>query len=341
VKSLLTAGLAASLCILPACTQDSSVPAGVVARVNGIDITEDQLEAEFARAIAGADPLPGPEQTQNLKLQLLSDMIGNQVLLRLASGSDLTATDAEVEVQFIEFRSQYTEERFAELLAEQQATEDDVREDMRESLTIEKLINREITSKISVSQAEIEEFYAANVESFNLPEGFHVSHILVTPAPDLTITNSTGDDAETAEDAAAKAQRLLRDIQGGLDFGAVARQYSEDPTTAPTGGDLGFQSMDTLSGIGAAFANAVMSMRVGETFPQVVATDFGYHLVKLLDQDPGGQKDLSDPQVEAQVRQMIFNQRDQVLRAAFFETIRNQADVQNFFAQRILEQAGS
>ena len=339
MKSLVTIGLAAALAIIPACTQEATVGSDVVARVNGVDVTASQLDAQFAQAVMGADPQPNPEQTQDLKLQLLSDMIGNEVLLQLAAESQLTATDGEVEVQFIEFRSQYTEERFAELLEEQQTTVDDVRQDIRETLTIEKLINKEITSKITVSEAEIQEFYDANVESFDLPEGFRVAHILVTASPDLTITNSTGDDAETPEEAAAKAQRLLRDIQGGLDFAIIAQQYSEDPTTALTGGDLGMQTMDALAGAG--LANAVAQMRVGETFPQVVATDFGYHLLKLIDQDQGGQKDLSDPQVEAQVRQLIFNGRDQILRAAFFETIRNQADVQNFFAQRILEEAGS
>lgn len=340
VKSIIALGMAISLELAVGCAPNDTIPEDVAARVNGVDISMERLDSEFARAVAGADSVPGPEQSQELKLQLLSDMIGNEVLLQLAAESGLTATDAEVDVQFTEFRNQYTEERFQELLDQQGATIDDVRQDMRDSLTIEKLINKEITSKITVSEAEIREFYSANVDSFNLPEGFHVAHILVTPERDLTITNSTGDDAQTSEEAATKAQRLLRDIRGGLDFAVVARQYSEDPTTAPSGGDLGFQSLETLAGVAQPLADAVAQMRVGETYPQVVATQFGYHLLKLIDQDPGGQKDLSDPQVEAQVRQMIFNQRDQILRSAFFETVRNDSDVQNFFARRILEQAG-
>ena len=341
MKRLFTFGLAASLLVLSACAADDAVGPNVVARVNGFDITADELEAEFARAIAGSDPPPGEEQSESIRLQLLSDMIGNRILLQLAAESELTATDAEVDVRYNEFKNQYTEERFSELLAEQRATVEDVREDMRRGLTIEKLINKEITSRITVSQAEIEEFYNANVERFDLAPSFQVAHILVTPAPDATITNRTGDDAVTAEQAAEKAQMLLREIQGGQDFAVVAREYSEDPSTAANGGDLGFQTLDSLAGAGTALADAVSQMRVGETFPRVVATEFGYHIVKLIDQDPGGQKDLTDPQIEAQIRQVIFNQRDQILRAAFFETVRNQSDVQNFFAERILEEAGS
>lgn len=341
MKSLAAPGFAALLLVCTACTENAVAPGNVVARVNGVDITAGDLDAQFARAIAGAEGGPGEEQTLNLKLQLLTDMIGNQILLQLAAEAELTATDAEVDVRFNEFRSQYTEERFSELLSQQKATVEDVRRDMRESLTIEKLINKEITSRISVSQAEIEEFYNANVERFDLPESFRVSHILVTPTVDLTITNSTGDDASTSEEAAEKAQRLFRVIQGGEDFATVARQYSEDPTTATVGGDLGFQPMQALRGVDPAFGDAVAQIRVGETFPRVVATEFGYHVLKLVDRDPGGQKDLTDARIEAQIRQTIFDQRDQTLRAAFFETVRNQAEIRNYFAERILDAAGS
>lgn len=331
-----------TLLVAAACNGTSPTPPNVVARVNGVDITEEQLETEFARAIAGADTLPQEnEQVQELKLQLLSDMINSEILLQLAADQDLTATDAEVDVQFNEFRSQYTDERFQDLLAEQGSTVEDVRDDMRQGLTIEKLINKEITSRISVSQAEIEAFYSANVDSFNVPEGFHVLQIMVTPQRDLTITNSTGDDATTTEEAAEKAQRLLRQIRvDGQDFGVMARQFSEDPNTAMAGGDLGFQSMDSLAGYDPAIGNAIAQMRVGETFPRVVPSQYGYHILKLVDQDPGGQKDLSDPQVEAQARQVIFNLRDQLLRSAYFETVRNQARIENFYARRVLEGVG-
>jgi peptidyl-prolyl cis-trans isomerase SurA len=312
----------------------------VEARVNGVPITTADLDLEFARAIAGATSVPGEEQTRDLELQLLSDMIGNRILLQIAADQQLTATDAEVDLRFSEFRSQYTEERFNELMEAQGSTVEDVRRDMREGLTIDKLINKEITSKISVTQAEIQEFFDANSQSFNLPESYRVSHVLVTPSTELTITNSTGDDAETSEEAAEKAQRLLPEIQGGRDFATVARESSEDPSTANVGGDLGFQPLEALAGVDPALADAVSGIRVGETYPRLVATQFGYHILKLVDRDPGGQKDLSDPRVEAQIRQVIFNRRDQLLRAAFFETIRNQAEVENFLARRILDEAG-
>jgi peptidyl-prolyl cis-trans isomerase SurA len=81
-------------------------------------------------------------------------------------------------------------------------------------------------------------------------------------------------------------------------------------------------------------------MRDGETFPQVLETRFGYHILKLVGKDAGGQKDLSDPRVQENVRQQIFQRKDQVLKNAFSEAARNKATVVNYLAQRILDSGG-
>jgi len=87
-------------------------------------------------------------------------------------------------------------------------------------------------------------------------------------------------------------------------------------------------------------AQAVQKLRPGETFPQVVETRYGFHILKLMEKDPGGQKDLSDPRVQANVRQAIFNRKDQTLKMAFSETARNKSTIVNYLAQRILDNAG-
>jgi hypothetical protein len=62
--------------------------------------------------------------------------------------------------------------------------------------------------------------------------------------------------------------------------------------------------------------------------------------VKLIERDAGGQKDLTDPRVHAQVRQVIFNRKDQTLKTAFSEVVRNKAEVNNYLAERVLGGAG-
>jgi peptidyl-prolyl cis-trans isomerase SurA len=311
----------------------------VAARVNGADITVARLEEEYQANIKGLDPLPDQEEADRLKLELLNDIVTNQIMMQLAAQRELTATNAEVDAKFNEYKAQYSAERFQELLDEQGMTTDGVRGDLRISMTIEKLVNMEITSRISVSDGDIEAFFEQNMASFDFPKAFFISHILITPVEDLDINNLEGDDATTLEEARDKANGLLRQIQGGQDFGAMARRYSEDPSSVPTSGEIGFQPIESIAGVDQALAEAVVQMRVGEIYPNPVETRFGFHLVKLLDMDEGGPKDWSDPRVENDIRQIIFNRRDQLLRGAFYERARNEADVENYYAQRILERA--
>jgi peptidyl-prolyl cis-trans isomerase SurA len=340
MKSLMMAALFACLLITASCGSDSSASDNVVARVNGKDITAPQLDKQVQVQLQGAEQPASTEEMQDLKLQVLNRMINDQILLEQAASSTLSASDAEVDVKFNEFKSQSTEEEFQELLKKQKMSVDDVRSELRKSITIDKLVNKEITSKISVTDAEIKAFYEKNKESFNLPESYHIAHILVTPVADPDLQNAKKDDAKSPDEARQKALRLLKDVQSGRDFATVAKESSEDPSSSPAGGDLNFQPLQAIENIDPRLTQAVQKMRAGETFPQVIETRFGYHIVKLIEKDAGGQKDLSDPRVQANVRQTIFNRKDQVLKNAFSEAARNKATVVNYLAQRILDTGG-
>ena len=331
--------LAATCFVFGACSSDTSVSADVVARVNGKEITAAQLEKLFESRISGAPQPPTPEEAQALRFQLLGQMINDEILLQMAEASGLNATDAEVETKFTDLKSQYTEEQFQEQLKQQKMTPDDIKAEMRKSLTLEKLITKEITSRINVSDAEIRDLYEKNKESFNLPESYHLQHIMVTPFQESQINNAKRDDAKSPAEAQAKIARLLRDIQGGQDFALVARDWSEDVESAPNGGEWGFRALVDLQNIDPKLSQAVQRLRAGESSP-IIESRYGYHILKLLERDSGGQKDLSNPQVQAQIRQVIYNHKDQMLRAAFSEVARTKAQVNNYFAERLLESAG-
>src|SRR5438067_13576414 len=227
MKCLSISALIAALLVLASCGSASKASADVVARVNGKDIRTAQLEKQFQNRLNGAEQPPSAEEAQDLKLQVLNQLINDQILLEMASAAGLNATDAEVDVKFNEFKNQYTEDKFKDLLKEQKMSTDEIRNELRKSITIDKLVNKEITSKISVTDAEIKNFYDKNKESFNLPESYHISHILVTPVADAELHNGKNDDAKSADEARTKASRLLREVQSGQDFSTIARDYSE------------------------------------------------------------------------------------------------------------------
>src|SRR5262249_48788282 len=158
-------------------------------------IIATQLDKQIQVQLQGQEQPPSPEELQAVKLQVLNQMINDQILLEHAAAANLSASDAEVDVKFNEFKAQYTEEKLKEVLKDQKVTVDDIRAEMRKSITIDKLVNKEITSKISVTDAEIKEYFEKNKESFNLPESYHIAHILVTPVADPELKNGKNDDA--------------------------------------------------------------------------------------------------------------------------------------------------
>lgn len=340
MKSVTLLVLLAGLCLsFSGCGSNATVSEDIVARVNGKEITTADLEKAYQNRINGAQQLPTPEEAQALKFQLLTQMINDEILLQMASSNGLNATDAEVDTKFTDLKSQYTEEQFQGMLKDQKMTADDIKAEMRKGLTVEKLITKEITQRITVSEAEIKDLFEKNKASFNLPEGYRLQHIMVTPSPEQQVTNAKRDDARSPADAKTKADRLFRDIQGGQDFGVVARDWSEDSDSAPNGGDLGFQPLAKIEELDPKLAQAVQRLKIGESSP-LVETRFGYHILKLLERDSGGQKDLSSPQVQAQIRQVIFSRKEEMLRAAFSETARNKAQINNYLAERLLDSVG-
>ena len=108
MKPLILSALLAGLLVTASCGSDSSASANVVARVNGKDITTTQLEKQVQVSLNGAELPPSVEEQEDLKLQVLNQMIINEILTEQAVAANLNATDAEVDVKFNELKSQGT-----------------------------------------------------------------------------------------------------------------------------------------------------------------------------------------------------------------------------------------
>lgn len=307
--------------------------------VNQTSIKNSEVEKIYRNRLKQAGQTPSPEEASTLRLNILTQMVNDEMLMQRAAADKLIASDDEVNVKFTEFKKDYTEEKFQQFLKDQGVTVDDIKKEIRKSATIEKLYNKEITSKISVSDGEITDYFSKNRANYNLPESWHVLHLLVTPFPDPQIANARNDDAKSDEAARQKVTGLLKRILSGEDFAVIARDYSEDSSSAQAGGDLRLLSLQQLDAIDPRFRQAVQSLKVGETFASPVPTKYGYHLVKLIEKEAGGQHELTDPKVQADIRQIIFNRKETLLKTAYLEAVRNQTVVKNLLAQKILSDA--
>jgi peptidyl-prolyl cis-trans isomerase SurA len=254
----------------------------------------------------------------------------------------LIATDEEINTKLAEIKAPYTQEEFDKRLKERNLTLDDFKRDLKRSITVEKVLNKEITSKINISDEDIANYYNQHKAEFNLIEPqYHLAQILVTTQPNPQVKNVK---AQNEADARKKIQMIENRLESGEDFSTVAMNFSEQPETSPNGGDLGFVPESSLKSDRAAY-EAISKLKPGQYTSVLVVADpnshqiYAFRIVKLIGKETAGQRDLKDPGVQQTIRGQLRDRREQLLKAAYYESIRDKATVQNFFADEILARA--
>jgi peptidyl-prolyl cis-trans isomerase SurA len=291
-------------------------------------------------------PEPSQEEALSLKLNVLDELINNEILLERAKKLNLEASDGEVEDKFTEMKSPYTEEEFQKQLKQGGISVDDLKRNLRSQLSIQKLLNREVVAKITITDQDVSDFYSANKAQFNVAEPtYHLAQIKVTPRKEQQIRNRKNDDATNEAEAQRKIKMLEDKLNSGADFAALAADYSEDMNTASTGGDLGFVPESGLNGpqVDAALKKAVLALKPGQVSPPVQARDpdgASYHILKLISREAPGLRGISEPQVQQTIRDTLRNRKEQLLKAAYLAVARDEAKTTNYLAQQVVEAAG-
>jgi peptidyl-prolyl cis-trans isomerase SurA len=341
VRKALAATLLVSALSVAGCKRDAA-PAGpdVWGVVNGEQIHRAEAEKYYKSRLNPQAPTPSQEEALSLTLNVLDELINNDILIQRARKLGLEATDGEVEDKFTEFKSPYTEDEFQRTLKDRGVTTNDLKDDIRKQLTVQKLLNREVEAKISITDQDISAFYNQNRAQFNVAEAqYRVAQILVTPHKDPQLHNRKNDDATTDVEARRKSAALLQQLANGADFTQLAMDYSEDPSTASSGGDLGYVPESSLNQSDPALKRVVVGLKVGEVSPIIQLKD-GYHILKLMAKEAPGQREISDPQVQQSIRDTLRNRKEQLLRAAYMAEARDGAKVTNYLAQQVTESNG-
>jgi peptidyl-prolyl cis-trans isomerase SurA len=332
------------LATLSACNRKQS-SGDVVARVNGKAILRSEVDKYYNNQVAGTPQKPTGEAATSLRLNILRELIDNEIMMQRAEKLGLLATDAEVDNKLTEIKAPYTAEEFDRRIKDKNLTVQDFKLDLRRNLTVQKVLNKEVTSKISISDADISAYYNEHKAEFNLIEPqYHLAQILITAQPNPQVRNLKNSKAQNEADARAKAQMVMNRLESGEDFASVAMNYSEDAQTANNGGDMGFAPESSLKSMAAqepSTRDAILRLKPGETsgiLPVSAGRQvLGYRIVKLVGKEPAGQRDLNDPRVQQAIREQLRDRREQLLKAAYYETVRDEARVENYLAQEILK----
>jgi peptidyl-prolyl cis-trans isomerase SurA len=332
------------LAALAACNQQAG--GDVMATVDGRKIFRSDVDKYYDNNVASAQQAPTGEQATALRLNILHQMIDDEILMRRAEKLGLLATDEEVDRKYNEIKAPFSQEEFDKRLQDKKITLADFKRDIRRSITVDKVMNKEVSSKINVTDQDIANYYTAHKGEFNLIEPqYHLAQIMVTPAPNPQAHNQN-DKAQNEGDARKKIQMIGNRLDSGDDFATLAMKYSEDPETSGNGGDLGTVPESGLKGTDPATRDAVMKLKPGQYSPIIGVVNpatkqaLGFRIVKLVSKEPAGQREPSDPRVQQAIRSQLHDRREQLLKAAYYEVLRDSAKVENYYAKKVLDSNG-
>ncbi len=252
------------LLVLVACpgqeSSQSTVPP--VATVNGeqigIEAFEKRLEEEIA--LVKSETALTPEQMTSLKEEVLNHLIDEKVMLQRAGQLALTVGDAETDARIGEIKSDYSTESFDLLFGDGGIDYPAWKKALQKRMLLEKVITQDVNAKIRVTEGEAELYYKANRKIYVSAQRVRAAQIVIRDRD--------------------RAERILKRLKAGEDFGKVARAVSIGPE-AERGGDLGFFERGMMP---EAIDRVVFSLPVGK-LSGVVRSPYGFHVFKVLEKE--------------------------------------------------------
>ena len=237
--------------------------------ITRVDVAEAVKQTMQALRHQGT-PLP-PQEV--LEKQVLERLISQKAQLQFAKENGIRVDDAVLEkaIARIAQENKLTVAEMRATLEKDGLSFDKFRDQLRDDITLARLREREIDSKIVVSEAEIDAFLQTRQETLGKNDEYNLAHILVR-VPEQS-------SPEQLKERQARAEEALAKLKQGADFGQIAAIYSDAPE-ALKGGGLGWREASRLPGL---FLDALKDMRVGDVSP-VLRSPNGFHILKLVDQ---------------------------------------------------------
>jgi peptidyl-prolyl cis-trans isomerase C len=289
----------------------------VVARVNGEAISRGDLEKAVSEIEARAGQSMPADQRDRVLRAVLDQLIGFRLLAQESVARKTAVTDADVDARIAQIRSQFpSDEVFQQQLQQRQTTLAELRADTRASMQITLMLQAELGTRTAVTPEQVNDFYVKNPAAFQQGERVKASHILVRMQANA--------DAAEREKALAKATGILVDVKAGKDFAALAKQHSDDPGSGANGGDLGYFERGQMV---PPFEQAAFSLPVGQT-SELVQSDFGYHIIRVTDKQPGRTQPLAE--VQANIEQYLVGQNREQQTRLFVDTLKSKGKVEIF-----------
>jgi len=287
----------------------------VVARVNGEAISKGDLERAVGELEARAgQPMPA-DQRDRIVRGVLDQLIGYRLLRQESVARKIAVPDADIEARLAQIRSQFpSAEAFTQTLELRKMTLERLRADAREGIQIDTMLRTELGARTAVTAEQVTEFYEKNPAEFQQGERVRASHILIGVAQNA--------EPAVREQARVRAADVLKEVKAGKDFAELAKQYSNDPGSAPGGGDLGYFERGQMVG---PFEQAAFALAPAQA-SELVESQFGYHIIKVADKQAARTIPIAD--VRPQIQQYLEGQSREQQTEAFVGSLRAKGKVE-------------
>ncbi|MFA7061120.1 MAG: peptidylprolyl isomerase [Pedobacter sp.] len=244
----------------------------IVANVNGTAIKAIELRRAKKLMMSGQPGMQIPaERQKEFEQQALSQLVSTELLYQAGQKLVIKDIDKLIDEKLAPGKSRFPKhEDFVKAIKELEMDETQLRDYTRRDLIITNFIEQTIVPKVTVTEEESRKFYDQNPDKFIRPATVRASHIL------LGIDAKAS--AEDKKKAREKAEKLRKDLAGGADFAVLAKENSTCPSSQQ-GGDLGFFGKGQMV---PAFEQVAFALKPGEV-SDVVETQFGYHIIKLME----------------------------------------------------------
>ncbi len=269
----------------------------IVAVVNSEAITASELalRMKVAERQLRAQNIEAPP-TDALEKQVLERMIVDRAQLQAARDAGIRVDNAQVDQALgsIAQENRLTVAQLRERVERDGTSFERFREDVREEIIRRRLREREIDSRVQVSDADVDAFLASQPKGAEPAAELQVAQILLAVPEGAT--------AEQIERQRLRGEELIRQIQRGNDFGRLAAAFSDAPE-AMSGGSLGWRPPDRLPQL---FVDAVAKLNPGQVAP-LLRSPAGFHVVKLVDRRSAGTSAISTaPVTQTHARHILI-----------------------------------
>lgn len=219
----------------------------------------------------------------------LESLIDLRLQIQEAAKDGITATEADVALAMKNIKDKYamSDEVFIETIRKDGFTLDTYKKKLNEQITVGRVVDQEVRSKVLVTESEIDSYLAGHKDAAKDNEGFDISHIFL---------KKTGDDKQLEQ----KAKDIYKRLKAGESFAELARHYSDDPS-ARSGGELGFVRRSDMS---KEFLNICLSIKPGDISEPLWKGD-GMNIIRVNE----ARIFKSEKELREAIRLKLFNEK--------------------------------